>query len=338
MSTVLATDQFIRMRRRTFLGAFAIGAVTAPVGTLRAQAKTRPTIGFLATSPQPSRLDAFQRGLNESGFSEGTNVRIEYRWTEGRFERLPELALELVRQRVDVIVTPGNTAAALAAKAATSTIPIVFGVSEDPVKFGLVASLGRPGGNATGINYFATEIVAKRLGVMRELLPRAVRVAALINPANVPNAKTTLQELKAAAYALGLEIIPYNASTAAEIDSAFTALVRGRPDALFVAPDSYYNTRREQLTQLAAAHSIPAVYSVRDYVEDGGLMSYGPSITDMNYRVGVYTGKILAGRKPTELPVEQMSKLELVINSRTANALGLPIPSSILLRADDVIN
>ncbi len=297
-----------------------------------------PIIGFLhSASPNARHVAAFRQGLSEAGFVEGQSVAIEYRWAEGRFDRLPELATDLVRRRVSVIAAPGNTTAALAAKAATGTIPIVFGVSEDPVKFGLVASLARPGGNATGIDYFTTEIVAKRLGLLRELLPRATRVAVLLNPANVTNAQMTLQELEAAARAMALQIQIFNASTSSEIDSAFAALVRRRPDAVFVAPDSFYNTRREQLSTLAARHAIPAVYAVRDYVEAGGLMSYGPDIAEMFHRVGAYTGKILNGKRPEDLPVEQVAKFELVINLKTAKTLGLTIPPSLLLRADEVI-
>ena len=297
-----------------------------------------PVIGFLhGASPNARHVTAFRQGLSEAGFVEGQSVAIEYRWAEGRFDRLPELATDLVRRQVRVIATPGNTTAALAAKAATETIPIVFGVSEDPVKLGLVASLARPGNNATGINYFATEIVAKRLGLLRELLPRASRIAVLLNPANVNNARTTLQEVEAAARAMALQIQIFDASTSSEIDSAFAALVRRRPDALFVAPDSFYNTRREQLSMLAARHAIPAVYSVRDYVEAGGLMSYGPNIAEMFRRVGAYTGKVLSGKKPEDLPVEQVAKFELAINVKTAKALGLTIPTSLLVRADDVI-
>ena len=325
------------MDRRTFIGSVAGGILAVPLAA-RAQQPAMPVIGFLhGASPNARHVAAFRQGLSEAGFVEGQSVAIEYRWAEGRFDRLPELATDLVRRRVSVIATPGNTTAALAAKTATGTIPIVFGVSEDPVKFGLVASLARPGGNATGINYFATEIVAKRLGLLRELLPRAARVAVLVNPANVTNAQMTLQEVEAAARAMALQIQIFNASTSSEIDSAFAALVRRRPDAVFVAPDSFYNTRREQLSKLAARHAIPAVYSVRDYVEAGGLMSYGPDIAEMFHRVGAYTGKILSGKKPEDLPVEQVTKFELVINLKTAKALGLTIPPSLLLRADDMI-
>ena len=325
------------MRRRTVTRALVYSALAPVFDQALAQSRAIATVGFLhAATPQADRVAAFQRGLKEAGFAEGTKVRTEYRWANGRFERLPELAQQLVRQRVDVIATPGNTAAALAAKAATSSIPIVFGVAEDPVALGLVASFARPGGNATGINYLAAEIVAKRLRLLRELLPRAGRVAALINPANVTNTAATLRELRAAGRTLGLDVDVHNASAADEIDSAFLAMVRQRSDGLFVAPDSYYSTRREQLIRLAAKHGIPAVYSVRDYVEEGGLMSYGPSITDMFYRVGRYAGKVLGGLNPAELPVEQIDRLELVINGKTARALGLSIPPSIAVGADDV--
>jgi putative ABC transport system substrate-binding protein len=325
------------MKRRTVSRALFYGALAPLVDHAFAQSRTTATVGFLhAASPQADRLAAFQRGLKESGFAEATNVRTEYRWADGRFERLPELAQELARQRVDVIATPGNTAAALAAKAATSTIPIVFGVAEDPVALGLVTSLARPGGNATGINYLAAQIVAKRLSLLRELLPRAVRVAALINPANLTNTELTLRELRTAGRVLGLDVSVYNASTADEIDSAFSAMVKQRPDGLFVAPDSYYSTRGGQLIRLAAKHGIPAVYSVRDYVEEGGLMSYGPNIRDMFYRVGMCTGKVLNGRNPAELPVEQIDKVELVINDKAAKALGLKIPPSLAVGADYV--
>ena len=325
------------MDRRAFIGCVAGGIIAEPLAA-RAQQPAMPVIGFLGSaSPNARSVAAFRQGLSEDGLVEGQNVAIEYRWAEERFDRLPELAADLVRRRVNVIATPGNTTAALAAKAATGTIPIVFGVSEDPVKLGLVASLARPGGNATGINYFTAEIVAKRLGLLHELLPRAARVAVLLNPANVTNTQRTLQEVEAAARAMALQIQTFNASTISEIDSSFAALARWQPDAVFVAPDSFYNTRREQLSKLAAHHAIPAVYAVRSYVEAGGLMSYGPNIAAMFRQVGAYTGKILNGKKPEDLPVEQVTKFELVINLKTAKTLGLTIPPSLLLRADDVI-
>jgi len=325
------------MDRRAFIGCVAGGIIAEPLAA-RAQQPAMPVIGFLGSaSPNARSVAAFRQGLSEDGLVEGQNVAIEYRWAEERFDRLPELAADLVRRRVRVIAAPGSTIAALAAKAATGTIPIVFGVSEDPVKLGLVASLARPGGNATGINYFTAEIVAKRLGLLHELLPRAARVAVLLNPANVTNTQRTLQEVEAAARAMALQIQTFNASTISEIDSSFAALARWQPDAVFVAPDSFYNTRREQLSKLAAHHAIPAVYAVRSYVEAGGLMSYGPNIAAMFRQVGAYTGKILNGKKPEDLPVEQVTKFELVINLKTAKTLGLTIPPSLLLRADDVI-
>jgi putative ABC transport system substrate-binding protein len=325
------------MDRRTFMGSIA-GGLCAVLSTARAQQAAIRVIGFLhGASPDARRMDAFRQGLSEAGFVEGRNVAIEYRLADGRFDRLPEYAAELVRRGVSLIAAPGNTTAAVAAKAATATIPIVFGVAEDPVKFGLVESLARPGGNATGVNYFATEIVAKRIGLLRELLPRATRIAVLLNPANVTNSRMTLHEVELAARAMAMETRVFNASTVGEIDSAFAALRRWRPDAAFVAPDSYYSTRREQLAKLAARHAVPTVYSVRDYVEVGGLMSYGPDIAEMFRMVGGYAGKVLGGKRPQDLPVEQVARFELVLNLRTAKALGLAIPQSLLLRADDVI-
>jgi ABC-type uncharacterized transport system substrate-binding protein len=280
-------------------------------------------------------MDTFRRGLAETGHVEGQNVAIEYRWTDGRVDRLPELAADLVRRQVSVIAAPG--VGALAAKTATQTIPIVFGVSEDPVKLGLVASLARPGGNATGINFFAAEVTAKRLGLLRELMPAAARVAVLVNPANVQTASATLADLEPAARALGLQMQVFNASGNREIDAAYATLVRGRPDALFVAPDGLFVTRRVQLISLAARHALPASYAVREYVEAGGLMSYGTSIRDMYRQIGVYSGRILKGTKPGDLPVVQATKFELVINLQTARLLGLDVPPMLLARADEVI-
>jgi putative ABC transport system substrate-binding protein len=305
-----------------------------------AQAPAMPVVGFLhVVSPGPFGhfVAAFRSGLSESGFVEGQNVSIEFRWAEGRADRLPELAADLVRRGVNVIATPGNTGATLAAKAATATIPIVFGVPDDPVKFGLVASLARPGGNATGINFFTTELVAKRLGLLRELVPAAKRVAVLVNPADATNTETTVQGVQAAARAIGLQIEIFNAATGDEIDSAFAGLVNARPDALFVGPGAFFNTRRVQLATLAARHAIPATYAVRDYAEAGGLMSYGTSVTDMFRQVGVYCGRILRGERPADLPVVQPTKFEFVINLRTARALGLDVPPMLLARADEVI-
>lgn len=326
------------MRRRDFITLLG-GAVVLPVAA-RAQQPAMPVIGFLhVVSPGPFAhfVGAFRQGLAETGYIEGQNVTIEFRWAEGHVERLPELAADLVRRRVNVIATPGNTGATLAVKAATSTIPIVFGIPDDPVKFGLVATLSRPGGNVTGINTLVAEILGKRLGLLREIVPKAARVALLVNPADVTNAETTVKEVNATARALGLNIQVFNASTSDEIDTAFAALMRAPPDALFIAPGAFFNSRRVQLATLAARHAIPAAYPVRDYAEAGGLMSYGTSIADMFRQVGGYTGRILKGEKPADLPVVQAAQFELVINLRTAKALGLEISPSLLARADSVI-
>jgi putative tryptophan/tyrosine transport system substrate-binding protein len=326
------------VKRREFI--MLLGAAAAWPLAVRAQQSSKPVIGFLhSASPDPYKpyMAAFRQGLNEAGFVEGQNLTIEYRWAEGRFDRLPELAADLVRRRVNVIATPGNTTAAVAAKAATKTIPIVFGVSDDPVKFGLVVSLARPGGNVTGMNFFTAELVEKRLGLLRELVPPASRIAVLVNPANTANAETTKKELEAAAHSLGMQIYIVNASTNGEIDAAFAALGRDRPHALFVSPDAVYNGLRVQLATLAIRYAIPTAFSVREYVEVGGLMSYGTSIGDMFRQVGVYTGRILKGDKPADLPVVQSSKFELAINLKTAKTLGITVPPQLLARADEVI-
>ena len=324
--------------RRYFVSCLG-GAAAWPLSA-RAQQPALPVVGVL--SPQSSGtagylLDAFRQGLNEAGYVERHNVTIEYRLTEGRFDRLPEQAADLVRRQVSVIAAPGGAVAALAAKAATQTIPIAFGVAEDPVKLGLVASLARPGGNATGVNFFQAEITAKRLGLLREMVLAAARIAVLLNPTNVTNASSTLGDVELAARALGLQIQVFDASTSREIDAAFEMIVRERPDALFVAPDAFFTSRRVQLANLAARHTLPSSFSVREHVEAGGLMSYGTSLVDMYRQVGVYAGRILKGTKPTDLPVEQSTKFELVINLQTARLLGLEIPPTLLARADEVI-
>jgi putative tryptophan/tyrosine transport system substrate-binding protein len=262
---------------------------------------------------------------------------VEYHWFGGEYDRLPMLMADLVRRRVAIIATPGGTLAASAAKAATTRIPIVFGVGEDPVKLGLVSSLARPGGNATGINIFIWEVAAKRLGLLRELAPRIIRVAVVINPGNVPSAEATLRDLPEAARAIGLQIQILNASTSREIEAAFATLVRDRTDALFVAADTFLISRRVQFATLAMRHGIPAAYSTREEVEAGGLMSYGTAIPDMWRQVGAYEGQVLKGAKPADLPVVQPTKFEFVINLVTARALGLEVPPTLLARADEVI-
>ena len=325
------------MKRREFitlLGGVAMWPVAA-----RAQQAGMPVIGFLHPgSPNAvGHVVTFRQGLGEAGYIENRNVAIEFRWAEGRFDRLRELANDLAGRRVNVIVTPGSTIAALAAKAATTTIPIVFGVGDDPVKSGLVASLNKPGGNATGINLLSAEVASKRFGVLCELLPGAIRIAVLVNPASASIADTTLRAAEEAARAIGRQIHVLNASTSAEINMAFAEIVRERLDALFVSGDAFFNTRRAQLVGLAARHAVPAAYSNRDHVEAGGLMSYGTNLPDVYRQVGIYTGRVLNGAKPVDLPVLQSTTFELVINVQTANMLGLIVPSTLLARADEVI-
>jgi putative ABC transport system substrate-binding protein len=326
------------MRRRTFIAALG-GAAAWPLVT-QAQQSAMPVIGFLnTTSPDgfTGRLHRFRQGLKDTGYVEGENVAIEYRWAEGQFDRLPALAAEMVRRQVAIIAVTGGSAAVLAAKAATTTIPIVFNVPEDPVRLGLVASLARPGGNLTGINLFNSELVAKRLELSHELVPAATRVAVLVNPANAANAGTTLRDVDAAARAFGFQIQVLNSSTSREIDAAFAAFVRERPDMLFVGSDPFFNNRRVQLALLAARHAVPATFASRDFAEAGGLMSYGSNLADAFRQLGVYAGRILKGAKPADLPVVQASKIELVINAQTARMLGLTVPASLLAGADEVI-
>jgi putative tryptophan/tyrosine transport system substrate-binding protein len=326
------------MRRREFIT--LVGAASAWPLAARAQQPAMPVVGFIhGGSADDSARDvtALRKGLNEAGYVEGQNVTVEYHWLEGQYDRLPALVADLVQRRVAVIATPASNSAALAVKAATATIPIVFGVSEDPVQLGLVASLARPGGNATGINFFLLEVVAKRLRLLHDLVPKAVRVAVLVNPANGRSTETALREVQEAARTIGLQIQILNASTIGEIDGTFATLARERPDALFVAPDPFFTSRRVQFATLTARDRIPAAYSNRDIVSVGGLMSYGTDLADMYRQLGVYTGRILKGAKPADLPVVQSTKFEFVINLQTARALGITVPPSLLAIADEVI-
>ena len=323
------------MKRREFIT--LLGGTAAWPLAARAQQPAMPVIGLLdQRSPDAlaDRLRGFRQGLKDAGFVEGQNAAIEYRWAENQVDRLPQLAADLVRRQVAVIVAPAGLAPALAAKAATKTIPIVFVIADDPVKLGLVASLARPGGNLTGINFLSGELTAKRLELLRELMPSATRVAVLVNPANAENPE---REVEAAARSIGLQIQTLNASTIREINAAFATFVRERPDAVFVGLDPFFNSRRIQLVQLAARYAIPASYPARDFAEAGGLMSYGADIADAWRQAGSYAGRILKGAKAADLPVVQSSKFELVFNVQTATMLGLTVPDKLLVAADEVI-
>jgi|tagenome__1003787_1003787.scaffolds.fasta_scaffold20845843_2 putative ABC transport system substrate-binding protein len=326
------------MRRREFITLLGSVAAVWPLAA-RAQQPAMPVVGFVnAGSSDAPLAAAFRKGLNEASYFEGRNATVEYHWLEGQFDRLATLMTDLVRRRVAVIATPAGNFATQVAKAATTTIPIVFGVTEDPVKLGLVANLARPGGNLTGINFFTTELAAKRLALLGELVPKAVRIAVLVNPANTPATESTLRDVPEAARAIGLQIQILNASTSSEIETAFATLARERADALFVAADIFLVSRRVQLATLAMRYAIPAAYPAREVVEAGGLMSYGTDRVDMFRQVGTYTGQILKGAQPADLPVVQSTKFELVINAQTARTLGLEVPPTLLARADEVID
>jgi putative ABC transport system substrate-binding protein len=329
---------FDRLRRRQFITLLG-GTVAWPLAA-RAQQPTLPVVGFIypgSPDANASNVATFRKGLSETGYVEDQNVTVEYHWLEGKYDRLPALMADLVGRRVAVIAIPGSLPATLAAKTATATIPIVFGVAEDPVRFGLVASLARPGGNATGVNVFTNEVVAKRLGLLHELLPKAVRVAVLLNPANGASAESTLRAVQEAAPIFGLQIQVLNATTIGEIDAAFATFARERPDALFVAPDAFFLSRRVQFATLATRDRIPGTYSQREYVAAGGLMSYGTENAEMFHQVGVYTGSILKGARPADLPVVQSTSFQCVINLGTARALGIEVPPGLLAIADEVI-
>jgi len=331
------------MKRRTFIAGLGSAAAWPPI--LRAQQAT-PLIGFISgVSASPDLAAAFRKGLGEMGYAEGQNVIVEYHWLDGRYSGLPMLIADLVRRHVDVIATPASEPGVTAARAATATIPIVFSLGENPVKLGLVASFNRPGGNVTGINFFTTEVTAKRLGLLHQQVPKGVRIAVLVNPASsgsglgaAGNTERNLRELREAASAIGLQIqAVLNANTSREIDTAFATMARERPDALFVDASSFFFGQRVQLATLAAREGIPATYPQREYVEAGGLMSYGTDIADNFRQVGAYAGRILRGEKPADLPVEQSTKFEFVINLQTAKQLGLAVPPTLLAIADKVI-
>jgi len=327
------------IRRREFITLLGGAAAALPLGA-RAQQPTLPVIGYLSGWSPGDATDyvaSFRGGLAEAGYVEGKNVAIEYRWAEGHFDRLPALAAELVRDRPAVIVMGGSTPGALALKAATQTIPIVFQIGSDAVEIGLVASLNKPGGNLTGVTALNVEIGAKRLELLHELVPTAASIALLVNPTNSTLTEGETKEAQAAARILGLQLLVLNATTPSEIEVAFATLVRQRADALLVSTDLFFLALSDHLVTLAARHAVPAIYTFRELVTAGGLMSYGAILSDTFRQVGVYTGRILNGEKPADLPVMQPTKFELTLNLKTAKALGLTVPPTLLARADEVI-
>jgi putative ABC transport system substrate-binding protein len=326
------------MRRREFITLLGGAAIAWPLAA-RAQQPAMPVIGFLhsgSPGPYASRVAAFRRGLNKSGLVEGKNIAIEYRWAEGHYDRLPGLAADLVRRQASVIVAAGGVESAPAAKAATMTIPIVFAIGVDPIGLGLVTNLARPEGNITGLSSLTSELASKRLGLLNELAPASRSVAALVNPTN-RGATSTVSELEAAGHALGRRIQVLNARNETEIDNAFETLANQRADALLVLPDPFFTSRIVQIVTSASRRALPVIYPAREYAEAGGLLSYGAAISDQYRELGVYTARILKGEKPSDLPVMQSTKFELVINLTTAKALGLEIPPMLLARADEVI-
>jgi putative ABC transport system substrate-binding protein len=329
------------MRRRDFIALLAGTAATWPLAARAQQAAANIPVVTLINSRKADMAEAFasefRKGLSQTGLTEGRDVIVEYHWLDGHYENLPAILNDAISRHVAVIATPANTPGSLAAKAATSTIPVVFGVSEDPVGLGLVASLARPGGNATGINFFDAEVDAKRLGLIHELLPKAKRLAVLVNPANAKTADATTQAVRTAASSLGMELLFFKASTAAEIDAAFAAIVDAKADAVFIAPDGYFASRSPQLAALATRDRMPTSHFVHDAVVAGLLMSYGTSIPDVFRQAGVYTGSIIKGAKPADLPVLQPTKFEFTLNLQTARSLGIDVPPNLLARADEVV-
>jgi putative ABC transport system substrate-binding protein len=326
------------MRRRDFITLLGGSAITWP-SAARAQLPALPVVGFLGSGSLQSdafRLAAVQQGLTESGYVEGRNVAFEYRWAEDHYERLPALAAELVRRGIAVLISIGGNTSAVAAKSSTATIPVVFATGSDPIKLGLVTSLNRPGGNVTGVNFLTEMLVAKQFEVLYETIPRTPLIGFLVNPTNA-NAEADTKSMLAAAETLGQKLVVVQARTDSELEAAFVALVRQRAGALMVMGDAFFLSRRNKLVELAARQAIPAIYNLREYAIAGGLMSYGTSITDAHRIAGLYAGRILKGEKPADLPVQQSTKVELVINLKTAKALGLTIPLPLLGRADEVI-
>jgi putative ABC transport system substrate-binding protein len=324
------------MKRRKFITLLG-GAAAWPLAA-RGQRPRVPVVAYISNfDNSSSQLDAFRKGLSETGNVEGQNVMVEYHWLEGQYDRAPALAADLTRRRVAVMVTPGLIPVTLAAKSATATIPIVFGIADDPVKLGLVASLARPGGNATGVNWFGFEVTSKRLALLHELVPRAARVAVLVNPGNGLASETTLKGVREAAQVLGLEVLVGNAETSGEIDAAFAKFKRERAEVLFVANNQFFSRRRVQFATLAARDRLPTSYGGRDFVEVGGLMSYGNPLADLYRQIGIYTGRILKGEKPADLPVMRATKFEFVINLQTAKLIGIDVPPTLLALADEVI-
>ena len=329
----------INIARRKFISVLGGATVAWPLAA-RAQQPALPVVAFINAGSADGSVDratGFSKGLNETGYFEGKNVTVEYHWLDGHYDGLSALVADLVRRQVAAIATPASALAARAANAATATIPIVFGAGEDPVQLGLVASLARPGGNVTGINFLTTEVTAKELRLLHDLVPKAIRIAVLVNPANTATAESTLRDVREAAPTVGLQIQILNATTIAEIDAAFASLARERPDALFVGPDGFFASRRVQIITLTAINRIPATYWDRDLVAAGGLMSYGPRLADAFRQVGVYSGKVLKGAKPADLPVSQLTKLEFAINLQTARALGIEVRPDVLSIADELI-